>query len=252
MKRKLLRRIAVVLLVLAVCLSGATLSLAQEDAPALELRLSRDFGMGIGSNIQGTFSYRVSAPDDVVRVVFLLDGEPVGEVTEAPFRFQFQTDDFPEGPHTLSAVGYTAAGEALRSNSVTRNFLAGEASQQARNWIIGGVVVIIVLSLGVSFAASMLSSRSGKVAVSGAFGTAVCPNCGKPFARHAWGLNLVVGKLDRCPHCGKWNLVQRASPAQVEAAMELLGDNAGETAVPTPLTQEETLRKRLEDSRYTD
>ena len=52
---------------------------AQEEAPALSLRLNRDFGYGSGLQIQGRLSYRVDAADDVVRVEFLLDDEVIGE-----------------------------------------------------------------------------------------------------------------------------------------------------------------------------
>ncbi len=67
---------------------------------------------------------------------------------------------------------------------------------------------------------------------------------------HVWGLNLVVGKLDRCPHCGKWSLVQRVPQALLheEEAAELAADRL--SAVVD--SAEDRLHRDLEDSRYQD
>ena len=79
------------------------------------------------------------------------------------------------------------------------------------------------------------------------YGTAVCPTCGKPFARHLWAPNLGVGKFDRCPHCKKWSMVGRATPDQVRDAIILLDDNQPKAAAEESA---ETLQKRLDNSRY--
>ena len=57
----------------------------------LDLRLTRDFGYGAGGQIQGKFSLRVDGSANIVRVDFIIDGEVVHTITEAPFRFRFET-----------------------------------------------------------------------------------------------------------------------------------------------------------------
>ncbi|MCP4426230.1 MAG: hypothetical protein GY803_17200, partial [Chloroflexi bacterium] len=104
---------------------------AQEETNALSLRLRRDFGFGMGANIQGTFSYRVSGFDDLERVVFLLDGEEIGADDEAPFRLQFRTENYALGMHTMSARGYASDGRILQSNIIQRQFVAGSDSTKA-------------------------------------------------------------------------------------------------------------------------
>ena len=88
---------------LIVCLLLVPSVLAQNES-ALQLSLRRDFGTGIGSSIQGKFSLRAEGPADLTRVVFLIDGETMAEVTTPPFRYQFHTDAYSPGVHTFSAA----------------------------------------------------------------------------------------------------------------------------------------------------
>jgi hypothetical protein len=62
------------------------------------------------------------------------------------------------------------------------------------------------------------------------------------------GLNLVTRKLERCPYCGKWSLVSRAS-REALAAAEAAEAEASKPAIPEP-SPEEKLRQQLEESRY--
>ncbi len=227
---------------------------AQAQETAVSLRLTRDFGFGMGSNIQGTFSYRVEGPDDLARVVFLLDGETIGEDSEAPFRLQFRTENYALGVHTMSAVGYTSDGRQLQSNSIQRQFVSGSDSTKVTVWLI---IPIILLAVGGRLFSSWITNRGRKEtnqpAISGPFGGTLCPKCGRPFAMHIWGLNVVTGKYDRCPHCGKWSVVRRVSPDMLQSAAEAFAESAEETAVPsTPANDEDALRKQLDDSRFDD
>ena len=62
--------------------------------------MSRDFGYGgFNNDIQGLFSMKVTGPADLVRVVFYIDSDAIGEVIQAPFNLQFNTDNYPLG-HT--------------------------------------------------------------------------------------------------------------------------------------------------------
>jgi len=70
---------------------------------------------------------------------------------------------------------------------------------------------------------------------------------------HIWGLNMGLGKFDRCPHCGKWSVVRRVNPDLLAASAEAAERAARqETAVSEPLSDEEKLRRQLDDSRFDD
>lgn len=214
---------------------------AQEEG--LTLRLSRDFGSAVGVQIRGTFSYHVTGPANLERVVFLLDGEPIGEDREAPFRLQFRTESYETGLRTLSAVGYTSSSGVLQSNVLQREFMSSNQAFNAVIWIIGPILLVFVVATILSFWLNRRAQSQGTVG--GLFGGAICQQCGRPFAIHFWGINLVVGRLDRCPHCGKWQMVRRASPEALAVASEK------KTAVsPTPSGK--SLSNELDDSRFDD
>jgi hypothetical protein len=60
--------------------------------------------------------------------------------------------------------------------------------------------------------------------------------------------NLLVGKLERCPHCGKWALLPRASAEALRLAEERYA--AEDEGTIQPLSEEEKLRRMIEDSRF--
>lgn len=235
---------------------GVRTAAAQADEE-LTLSLSRDFGAGFGTNIQGTFSFRVSGPDDLTSVTFYIDDQLVGQDSEAPFRLQFKTEDYPLGVHTLHATGLTQDGSELTSNNLTRNFISGSSAGRTTLYII---VPIILLALGGRLLSSWIANRGRKsnsvsgIKVHGPVGGTICPKCNKPFARHIWGLNLVVGKFDRCPHCGKWSLVQAMPPDVLDAAVAAMqqAEAAQTQTTSNDIENEERWRKRLDNSRFDD
>lgn len=108
----------------------------------------------------------------------------------------------------------------------------------------------IAASMGLAAAIWLLATRTSAAGPStyGLEGGAVCPKCGLPFSRSVFGLNLLVGKLSRCPHCGKWSVVGRASPDELAAAEAKL---RGEAQPAPPAADAATqLHKRIEESRY--
>ncbi len=216
---------------------------------ALTLRLRRDFGFGLGSNVQGTFSFRVSGPDNLERVEFLIDGDIIGADDMAPFRLQFRTESYSLGIHTLSAVGYTGDGRILNSNTIQRQFVSGSSANRVALWII---IPILVLALGGRAVSSWIANRGraheDKLAVTGPFGGTLCPKCSHPFAMHIWGINVGLGKYDRCPHCGKWSLVRRVPSDVLHSASVALAKDVGENA---PTTNDgDSFRQQLDDSRF--
>jgi len=230
------------------------------QGPPMNLKLGRLFGYGgFGGELQGVFRLSVSVPNALQRVVFYLDGQPIGEVSQAPFQLQASTDEFPPGRHTFVAVGYTSGGIELHSNEVYSYFLtAEEAGRATRNLIVsllGGIFGLMALA----FLISALLSRGQKPSAElgqprhyGLFGGAICPKCRRPFGRHWWGLNMVMGRLDRCPFCGKWSVMQSASrEALAAAAADELQQAARGEDVPA-LSEDERRRRELEDSRFQD
>jgi hypothetical protein len=241
------------LLILLALLSFVGHAFAQEGTP-LSLRLSRDFGAGFGSQIQGTFSFHVTGPDDLERVVYFIDDVEIGQDTAAPFVLQFRTENYGLGVHSLRAEGFTADGRQLASNTLNREFISGSNATRRALTII---IPILVLSLGgtavAAWFANRNSSKTGLPAIYGVLGGTICPNCAKPYAFHWWSFKLVVARFDRCPHCGKWKVVKRYPQSVLEASAEaMLAAQKMETAVSPTLSPEEQLRKKLDDSRFND
>lgn len=247
-------RLLTVWLLLLVAL-GALLSYAlpnvayaQDGEAGPRLRLRRDFGYGSGAQIQGRFSLLVDGDDNIERVVFYLDEEPIGEDTEAPFRLPFNTGGYELGWHTFHAVAFTAGGQEVATNTIQRQFVSGSTTTLI---VIGALVLIVGLRVVSHFVTR--DKSAGQKGVYGIYGGAICPRCGRPFSRHWWAPNLVAGKLDRCPHCGKWHFSTRATPQMLASAEqfaeELDAEEAPDVAQPDA---EELLRRRLEESRFDD
>jgi hypothetical protein len=254
-------RLIIPLLLLALAVSVPAAALAQGTA-TLELSVRRNVGYSGVGEIQGSFRMEaVATPDDVIRVTFFIDNTIVGIDPEAPFRVDFNTEDYPLGPHTLLAEGDRANGSFVTSEARQFTFVSEAASWDAAKRILvpifSIVVGAIVLAAGLATAQVMLGKRHpvplGKERKYGLLGGAICPKCGRPFSRHWWALNAGLSKFDRCDHCGKWSLVRALPLAQLRAAEAAELKSAGEGAGSVPeLSPEERLRRQLEDSRYTD
>jgi len=226
----------------------------------LQIRLKRDWGYSSGTGkIQGTFSIRSSGPEDLSRVVFYLDDQILGEVSEPPFNLRFKTDDYPLGVHQIHAAGFTDAGAELSSNVIRKEFVpAGEVLDFIKN-IILPIGVIILIAVGLSVGIPLITGKGKKEKLPpgaarnyGYYGGAICPKCDRPFSRHIYGLNLGTHKFDRCPYCGKWSLVRRASKEELDAA-EAAEIEAAQAGAFTPeVSEEDQLRQQLDDSRYED
>ena len=240
---------------IAIMLLGSTLSAAYAQDAQITLSFSRDFGYAAGGEIQGLFSFRVKGPDDLARVEFYIDDQKIGEDTQAPFSFQFTTDNFALGEHTMSAIGYTTDGKELRSNQSHRKFVSAEASGKAAIRIIGPVLGLVIAISLISILGPIVMDRGKKTPMGaprnyGVVGGAICPKCGRPFALHFVKLNLLIGALDRCPHCGKFSIVRHASMAELRAAEA--AELEGSEPLVNGLSEEEKLRKELESSKYQD
>lgn len=231
-----------------------------QDTP--EIHLSRNFGYSsLGSgDIQGNFTIAYSGPSNVTRVLFMIDGKPMKDVVgKYPYSFKFDTGSYTLGEHTLSAIGYTQEGTELRTRDVHVKFVsAGEGWKSALKIVIP-VLGLVLLATLVGVGGPLLLNRGKKQDLAdgtprnyGVRGGAICPRCKRPYVLHIFSPNLGFHKLDRCPYCGKWALVRPRSLADLREAerVELVQANApGQTPASS---EEEKLRKDLEDSRYQD
>ncbi|MBN2555019.1 MAG: hypothetical protein JXA97_03685 [Anaerolineales bacterium] len=226
--------------------------LQAQDGAELELSLRRDFGYGMGGDIQGKFTLSASGPDDLVQVAFLFDGDVVYVAEELPFEIVFHTGDYDFGVHVLTAEGTRADGSTLFARQLTLNFVSAEQGWDTVGkfliplFIVAGVLTVLGGVL------PMLEGRRGKTFEVGKYGSAggaVCPRCALPYTRHALSMNLLLGKMERCPHCGKWAIVPGASRAALEAAENRYRADTEKGRMKTETEQAE-LQRRIDDSRF--
>ncbi len=126
----------------------------------------------------------------------------------------------------------------------------GKTSQTGLPLALGGIIVLIVVGrrLLLLSGEKQAHATAGDQASYGLAGGAICARCGRAFARQALSPNLIVGKLSRCPHCGKWSIAPRATPAALAAA-EAAHKPASEPTESVP-SGEERLRRQIEASKY--
>lgn len=110
------------------------------------------------------------------------------------------------------------------------------------------VAVILLVVIGRRLFIASGSPRDGRPTY-GIAGAAVFRKCGRAFARPWWAPNMMVGKLQRCPHCGAWAILPAASAVEIEVAEAREGKPEPEEAAET-LSAEEALRRRIDASQY--
>ena len=238
-------------ILLLVC---AVPGLAQQPDDELRISLRRDWGFGLGGQIQGRFSLRADGPDDLNEVRYMLDDELMGAATDPPFTLQFHTDDYPPGVHEIYAIGFRASGAEIRSTSMTLQFLSSEeAGGSVTRFIVPLVIVIVAVAVLATVLPALLSKGQGrfKLGEYGIAGGAVCSACKMPFSRHAMSPNLVVGKLSRCPHCGKWGIARRATPSELETAEARYRQDQEQGQAQSEHADDD-LRRQLDESRYSE
>lgn len=249
------------LIVLTFCLGlilvVTQIGYAQDDSYTVHVR--KDFGYGMGTDIQGTFSISLLGDEaDVSSATFYIDESVLGNVTEKPFSIQFKTNHFEPGAHRLYAEITLNNGNTIRTDAVQYNFLSQkEANQQIRDvliWIGGAILGSMLI---VSIVQSIFINKDGKSVHQpgtprnyGFMGGTICPKCGRPFSRHIWGINLVVGRLDRCDNCGKWVMTTRATPKALSLAEEAEMEYFEEEEAGIRLKENDG--DHLEDTKYFD
>jgi hypothetical protein len=243
--------LALTVLAMAILL-GAQTGYAQEGEPSLSFGLSKVFGYAMGSNIQGTFNVSVDGDGDFAQIKLLIDGLEAGSDDTPPFRIQFSTSDFPPGVHAISVSGITTEGDEITSSDMPLTFLS---SEEARTQTVGVVVPLLAVVLAVMVLGSVLPAVLGRgkrrfqAGNYGPSGGTVCPRCKLPFRRSVLSFNLLVGKLERCPHCGKWGVLPRASSSDLEAAEKRYAATLSEGVIQQDDEQDQ-LRRMIDESRF--
>lgn len=226
----------------------------------LELSVSRDFGSSDGTgNIQGIFSMKVTGSSNLVQVQFYIDNTLIAEDTEPPFKVQFVTDDYAPGKHTMYAIGYTRDGRELRTREMTFNYMTAEESWKRGLKIILPILVLVLIWKLLSTGVPTLTRgrKEGERLPPGEqnygfIGGTICPCCAHPFALNLFSPNLLVGKLARCPNCGKLFIGRRASNDDLLIAEEAVWRQAHGATRVSEMKNEEKIRKKLDDSKYQD
>lgn len=237
-------RITFILLVFFLGLSTSLVNAQGESSWTINLR--RNWGYGAGSNIQGSMTLSLSGDlVSVTRVEYFIDDQVLSDQNEAPFSFSFNTDNYEEGVHELHARVYTKNGEVISVGPSIYNFLSSADAMNTTFQLIGVILGITLLGMAITYFASSRNRSSGEKSV-GPLGLAVCKRCGLAFPRSIFGFNLVAGKFERCPHCGKWQLTRRASAAEIEQAERKLRPEE------PPAVEKPSEKNALDESRFID
>lgn len=242
---------------LFVCLTIPSVVLAQTD---FGLNINKIIGYGIGNKIAGTFTFSLIGPEDqVASVDFMIDGQSMGVVSQAPFRVRFETKTYAYGNHEFSAAVTLKDGQVITVGPSLYIFPTSDEQRSGMMGLIVPILGIVLVAALFTTVIPMLSKKHkpgsvepGTVRSYGISGGAICPKCKRPTPRHPFGLNLVVGKLDRCENCGKWSIL-RAEPIEVLRAAEQAEREHDKTAAAMPeKSEEEKLKELLDKSKYTE
>lgn len=226
---------------------------AQGGGEGFELYLNRDFGYGGFGQIQGRFTLQArEVPGGVKTVSFYVGDRLLGRAAEPPYQLRFHTDQLSPGRQIFRATAALEGGETLASNPISREVLTADQAWDIINRTLGPLLLGVGLLVVVGAAVPVLLSRK-KGVVPGEYGPAggaVCRGCQLPFSRPFLAPNLLVGKLVRCPHCGKWDVRPRASREALERAENRCRERrAGSDPLQAPA---QDFERKLEDSRYWD
>jgi hypothetical protein len=252
-----LLRLITAIIVLAL-LFIPTAVLAQSD---IKLNIDKIIGYGMGNKIAGTFNIAVIGPaDQISSVNFMIDGQSMGQIDQAPFKMTFDTKNYSTGSHEFSAEVTLKDGSTIIVGPSQYIIPTADEQRSSTLNLVLPILGIAVVAILVTTVIPMLTSRGkvgsvepGTARKYGMAGGAICPKCGRPTPRHTFGLNLFFGKLDRCENCGKWSLL-RAVPIEVLRAAEkaeLDEVKASAEAIPEK-SEEDKLREMLDRSKYTD
>jgi len=222
--------------------------------------VNKEFGFNNGSQIRGDFSIAlVGDESNVASVTFLIDGQELAVVPQAPFKTKFKTQAYTDGIHDLGAAVTLKDNSTVNAEPARFKFLSAQEESGAMQKILIPLLALVFGFMALGMGTQFLAGRGkpaggpepGTQRSYGFAGGSICPKCNRPTPRHMTGINLVVGKLDRCENCGKWSIM-RGYPLDVLRAAEAAERAAGQSTSPvSEKSEEDKLRDMLDDSRYT-
>lgn len=246
-------------LLMSLLVFNAAVVHAQTPVPEYTIRFNRDFGYGAGSNVRGTFSLAIVGDlEQVSSVTYIIDGKELSTLTETPFKYQFHTDSQGYGWHDLSAEITLTGGSQVGLSPIRYNFVSAQDEKSGMTDIlipIGGIIVGVLL---VSVLIQFLGRKKKPLDLDiprdyGMLGGTICPKCGHPFPRSLFGMNLVVGRLERCESCGKFSLTRRATTEELYRAEKAERDAAREASQSARVEpKKDDTADKLDDSKYID
>jgi hypothetical protein len=225
------------------------------------LNVHRNVGYSSGAQIRGSFNLAVVGPANIQSVTFLIDGQPMKQVTAAPFALDFETTDYALGFHDLSANVQTTDGQTFTTPVRRFEFATADEESAAVKSIVIPIIGIVAVIALVILGGQVLFFRNkpkadlplGAPRQYGIAGGAVCPKCHRPFPLSLMALNAgLSSKFARCIFCGKWSVVRRLSLDELRAA------EAAELAEAQPEQpmhekgEAEKLKDLIDESRYSD
>lgn len=150
------------LFVLAMVFALSFTAVMAQESP-FTLRMVRDWGYGNGTDINGRMSLSVKGDQaQIQQVTFFIDGEVMASVTSAPFKLQFDTNNFESGMHRLTAEVKTIAGETYTTNGLVSNFVEKGAANQSTLKILLLVGGIVAVSMGIQFLMQKNANKNPK------------------------------------------------------------------------------------------
>jgi hypothetical protein len=251
----MIKKIAAFVLIIVVGSFMAGIVHAQTEE--ISFSMSRDFGYSSGSGkIQGLFSMKASSSVPLAEVDFHIDSTIILADKEEPYKVQFNTDDYPIGAHSLYVVGFTPTGKQIVSKEVKVYFVSAEESRKAALGIIVPVLGLVLVITIIAVLVPVISSRKkgklppGETRKYGLAGGTICSRCNRPFALHLLAPNMLMGKLERCPHCGKWGISRSFSMDKLREAEKAELESSGTHNGNKGVSDEEQLRKEIDDSKF--
>ncbi len=96
-----------------------------------------------GYGIQGLFTVHVSGPHGLLYVEFYLDDVLQKNDTESSFSWQYNTDEYQQGKHTIKIIGYSADDSGTKETQ--QNFIT--LTDPVFLGFIGLIVIFVVVML---------------------------------------------------------------------------------------------------------
>ncbi len=137
-------------------------------------------------------------------------------------------------------------GRISSGRNSSRLLQAGKTIFPILGIVLGAVIISAIVPL-------LMSRRTKKLPLGaernyGAGGGAICPKCHRPFPLSLLTPHLAFSKIAICPYCGKLSLVRPEPIEKLRLAEK--AELVGEKAMVPEETEEEKLKKEMDDSKY--